>query len=69
MVVDTLIVERDGMYKIERYNGQNLDEYNHIAELNHEYLVEAKESKHWYMESVSFKDVFDYLAQEFNYKF
>lgn len=69
MIVDTLIVqEENGMYKIERYNNQNLDEYNYIAELNHEKLFTCKINNDYYMKTISIKDIMDYLVKEFNYK-
>lgn len=69
-MVDTLIVEENGIYKIERYQGQNLDEYNHVAELNHDKLLEHKHNKYcYYMKTISLDDIFNYLASEFDYKF
>lgn len=66
---DTLIVLKNGKNSIEKYVGQNLDEYDHIAELNHEKLLECKANRHWYMSGISYECIFDYLKQEFGYKF
>lgn len=68
-MLDTLIVEENGVYKIERYKGQNLDEYNYIAEMDHDKLITEKTLNHWYMETISIKDIMDYLIKEFDYKF
>lgn len=50
---DTLVVLKNGKNVLERYAGQNLDEYNHIAELNHEKIIEQKVNGFWYMEGIS----------------
>ena len=68
-MIDTLIVLKDGKHIIEKYKGQNLDEYDHVAEINHEKLVEQKVNNYYYMEQISYDEIFIYLAKEFNYKF
>ena len=72
-MVDTLVVEENGIYKIERYKGQNLDEYPHVAEVNHEELctmkINEKEIGYFFMRNITLDDIFNYLVKEFNYKF
>ena len=64
--IDTLIVMRDGRQLIERYKNQNLDEYDHEYELNHDRLLELKYSKA--IENISIQDIFEYLKKYFNLK-
>lgn len=70
-ITDTLIVERDGTYKIERYNGQNLDEYDYVAEMNHDKLLSNKyqqDNGAFYMRDITLKDIYDYLRKNYNLK-
>lgn len=67
-MIDTLIVEKDGKYVIERYKGQNLDEYPHIFECNHEKLIEYKVNKHYFMSTISYDEIYNYLIKEFDCK-
>ncbi len=70
-VVDTLIVERDGRYQIEQYAGQNLDEYDYAAEMNHDKLLTNKyQQDHgaWYMRDITLDDIYDYLKKKYNFK-
>lgn len=66
---DTLVVLKNGKNVLERYTGQNLDEYDHIAELNHEKIIEQKVNGFWYMDGISYEYIFNYLEKEFDYKF
>ena len=73
-VNDTLIVQGpDGKMHIERYMGQNLDEYPHIAEVNHDKLATIKGNSgnnNWndyVMNGISYSDIYDYLGKEFNF--
>lgn len=68
-MVDTLILQTENGYIIEKYEGQNLDEYNHIAELNHEQLVTFKTNNYYFMKNITLIEIYNYLAKEFNYKF
>ena len=72
-MVDTIIVEENGVYKIERYKGQNLDEYPYIAETMHEELLTMKVNEnmpgYWYMKDITLNDIYNYMIKEFNYKF
>ena len=71
-ITDTLIVFRDGKYKIQKYNGEDLDAYDHTLELNHDKLVAIKINKGLLYEEISkdisFEDIYDYLKKEFNFK-
>lgn len=66
---DTLIVFKNGKNSVERYAGQNLDEYDHIAELDHKNLVEYKVNEFSCMNGISYDSIFEYLKKEFGYRF
>lgn len=66
---DTLIVLKNGRNAIEKYAGQNLDEYDHIAEMNHEKLIEYKVNGYWYMNGITYDDIYNYLTEEIGYNF
>ena len=71
-VTDTLIVFRDGKYKIQKYNGEDLDVYDHTLEINHDKLISIKVNKGKLYEEIakdiSFEDIYNYLKKEFNFK-
>ena len=48
-IIDTLIIERNGHYMIESYQGQDLDNYDHDVELNHNELLYCKEQDRYFM--------------------
>ena len=66
-MMDTLVVEKDGKYFLERYTEQDLDSYDHIAEVDHENLCNMKvmENKigYWYMKSISIAEIMEYIKQ------
>lgn len=66
--MDTLIVIENGIYKIERYKGQDLDLYYHIAELNHDELCTYKQNNYYFMKTITYDDIFNYLFKEFGFK-
>lgn len=68
-MIDTLIVKLNGKYCIERYDGQNLDEYAYTAELNHDSLCTYKANNVYFMASITYSEIFDYLVREFGYRF
>lgn len=68
-MIDTLIVQNGNKFEIEKYDGQNLDEYEHVAELNHDELCTHKANGYYYMETITMVDIFNYLTNEFNYQF
>lgn len=59
--IDTLIVETPEGYKIEKYEGQNLDEYPHVAEMRHKELATAHMMKYFFMEGITISDIMNYL--------
>lgn len=68
-ITDTLIVERNGRYQIEQYNDQNLDEYDHAAEMNHDKLLQNKYQENngaFYMRGISINEIMDYLRKNYN---
>lgn len=70
-ITDTLIVERNGKYQIEPYEGQNLDEYDYAAEMNHDKLLENKyqqDNGAFYMKDITIADIMDYLKKRYNLK-
>ena len=70
-VVDTLIVERNGRYTIEPYTDQDLDVYDHAAELNHDKLLENKYRENhgaYYMKDITLDNIFDYLKRQYNFR-
>lgn len=68
-MIDTLITEKNDQYVLERYNGQNLDEYKHVFECNHSKLIEYKVNNNYFFNTISYNDIYNYLINEFNYKF
>ena len=72
-MIDTLIISRDGKQVIERFNGQDLDTYDHDLELDHEKLATEwyndKIRKFHFMEGITWDEIVEYLVNEFNYQF
>lgn len=64
-MTDTLIVEKDNKYFIEKYQGQNLDEYSYIAELNHEKLLNYKALDYYFMKTITINQILEYINHEF----
>ena len=67
-MIDTLIVEKDNEYFIEKYQGQNLDEYDHISELDHNNLLNYKAIGCYFMKTITIKQILEYMQKEFGYK-
>lgn len=73
-VTDTLIVERNGKYQIEKYTNQDLDNYDYTFEMNHSKLLSEKASNGVnkfmddVMKDISLDNIFNYLKKEFNFK-
>ena len=65
--MDTLVIERNGKYILEKYNEQDLDTYDHVAETNHDNLMNMKimENKvgYWYMRNITIAEIMEYVKQ------
>lgn len=68
-MIDTLITEKNGQYILERYKGQNLDEYEHVFECNHSKLIEYKVNNNYFFKTIPYDAIYNYLINEFDYKF
>lgn len=60
-IIDTLIIERNGRYMIESYQGQDLDNYDYDVELNHNELLYCKEQDRYFMKDITIKQILDYI--------
>ena len=72
-MIDTLVITRNGKQMLERYSGQNLDEYDHDLEIDHEKLATEwyndKIRKFHFMDTITWDEVVEYLRNEFDVEF
>ena len=74
-VIDTLIVKRGDKTVIEKYDGQDLETYDHLLEINHSKLLDIawqagmkNSSFRKYYGNITLTDVFEYWKKHFNFK-
>lgn len=71
--MDTLVITREGKQILERYNGQDLDTYDYDLELNHEDIptewFNDKLREYHFMNTITWKEIVEYLTKEFKYQF